>query len=195
MTGFCRYCGKGIEEGSVFCPHCGRKVDAFALNPDKEMIPEEEFRAFVGNKADYYLRKFRFFEGRGPYGFAVTWNWPAFFLGFIWMLYRKMYLWSLAAFFIAFTPVAFPLLMIGWGTMGNYLYYLQARKKILACKSHQGATPQTLSLVELGGVNRWVWLAGLLLIFFLLFFLALSFQLIFHFLENIGLVQPQFVEI
>jgi hypothetical protein len=193
--GFCRYCGNVIEAGSAFCPNCGRRVDAPGFNPDREVIQEEEFRAFVGKKPDFYVRKFRYFESRGANTFAVTWNWSAFFLGFIWMLYRKMYLWSLAAFFIAFTPVAFPLIMIGWGTLGNYLYYLHARKKILKYKSRQYVTSRMLSLAERGGINRWVWLAGFILVLFLLFFLALSFQLIFHFLENIGLIQPQFVEI
>ncbi len=189
--GFCRYCGKAIEPGSIFCPHCGRRDEASIF--DREIIQDGEFRAFVGKKSDFYLRKFRYFKERGTNVFALTWNWPAFFLGFIWMLYRKMYLWSLAAFFIAFTPVAFPLTMIVWGTVGNYLYYLQARKKILEYKTE--AIPQPFSLGELGGVNRWVWWIGFFFGLFLLVLLALSLQLFFHLLENVGLVRPQYVEI
>ncbi len=134
---FCPSCGKGIEVGSAFCPHCGKRIALPAIDPSNESIIEEEFKIFIGKNADYYLYKFRNFSVRGANSFAVTWNWSAFFLGFIWMLYRKMYLWALIAFFIAFTPVALPLTMIGWGIVGNYLYYLHARKKILEYKSRQ----------------------------------------------------------
>lgn len=194
---FCPHCGKAMdtETESVFCPHCGKKIALPAIDPSNDPIIEEEFRTFIGKKADHYLRKFRNFSGRGTNGFAVTWNWSAFFLGFIWMLYRKMYLWALVAFFIAFTPVAFPLTMIGWGIVGNYLYYLHARKKILEYKTRQGATPIILSLSELGGVNRWVSFVGFLFFLFLLSIVVFGFLLFLNFLEYKGFFMPQFVEI
>ena len=106
-----------------------------------------------------------------------------------------MYLWALVAFCIAFTPVAFPLTMIGWGIVGNYLYYLHSRKKILECKSCQGATPIILSLAELGGVNRWVWFVGFIFFLFLLSIVVLGFLLFLHLLEYTGFINPEFVEI
>ncbi len=191
----CQHCGKTIEIGSVFCPHCGEKIDSAIPDPSLESISEGEFRDFLRKNADYYLYKFRKFSGRGTTGFAFTWSWSAFFLGFIWMLYRKMYLWALAAFVIAFTPVAYPLTMIGWGIVGNYLYYLHARKKILEYKTRQVQTPTTLSLSDLGGVNRWVLFAGFLFFLFLVLIVFLGFQFIFHFLEYTGFYQPEFIEI
>jgi hypothetical protein len=181
--------------GNVFCPHCGNKIAPPAIDPLNDPIVEDEFGNFIGKHADYYLRKFRNFSRRGTNSFAVTWNWSAFFLGFIWMLYRKMYLWALAAFFIAFTPVALPLTMIGWGIVGNYLYYLHARKKIVEYKSRQGATPSTLSLAELGGVNRWVWFVGIIFFLFLLVIGILEFLLFLYFLDYTGFIRPQFVQI
>ena len=141
---FCPNCGKAIEMGSLFCSHCGQKITSSVIDPSNKSIREEEFRAFIGKKADHYLNKFRFFGDEGATGFAVTWSWPAFFLGFIWMLYRKMYLWALMAFFIAFTPVSFPLAMIGWGIVGNYLYFLHVRNKIIDYKSRQTQTSMAL---------------------------------------------------
>jgi hypothetical protein len=192
---FCPHCGKTIEIVSVFCPHCGNKITPSAIDPLNDPIVEEEFGTFIGKRADHYLRKFSNFSGKGTSRFAVTWNWSAFFLGFIWMLYRKMYLWALGAFFIAFTPVALPLTMIGWGIVGNYLYYLHARNKILDYKSRQNATPHTLSLSDLGGVNHWVWFVGFIFFLFLLIIGILGFLLFLHFLEYTGFVKPEFVEI
>jgi hypothetical protein len=50
---------------------------------------EELYRAAVGeSKAHYYLPRFqRFDEGSS----RASWNWPAFFVSFFWMLYRRMY--------------------------------------------------------------------------------------------------------
>ncbi len=192
---FCPHCGKGIEMGNIFCPHCGNKIASPAIDPVNAPIAEEELRTFIAKHADHYLYKFRNFSDRGTNSFAVTWNWPAFFLGFIWMLYRKMYLWALIAFFIAFTPVAFPLTMIGWGIVGNYLYYLHARKKILEYKSRQSQISTALSLSELGGVNRWVWFVGFIFFLFLLTMGILGFLLFLHLMEYAGFIRPEFIEI
>src|SRR5262245_25293633 len=53
---------------------------------------EQELRAFVGPRADVYLRKWApLLYGSGQAGF----NWPAFLLAGIWLPYRKMYAVSL----------------------------------------------------------------------------------------------------
>ena len=167
----CPRCSREIESDSLFCRYCGEKVSPQSSDSYSDQVHEEDYRAFIGKNADRYLDKFRGFQTPGRDRFALTWNWSAFFLGFIWMLYRKLYLWALLAFLIAMTPVAFPLTMIGWGITGNYLYYLQVRKKILDHKSRQMTTPSSLSLQALGGVNRWVWFVG---IFFFLFLLVVG---------------------
>jgi hypothetical protein len=192
---FCRRCGKFIDPESNFCPFCGGKITPPSADPSLGMIYEEDFREFLGRNADTYIRKFRNFSSSGANSFAFTWNWSAFFLGFIWMLYRKMYLWALAAFFIAFTPVAFPLTMIGWGIAGNYIYFLHARRKILEYKSRRSPTPMALNLKDLGGVNHWVWLIGILLILILLIIGLMGFFIFFHFLDHAGIIRPQTVEI
>ena len=102
-------------------------------------LSEEDFAHFIGKNADKYLLKFRKFNIDGVDKFSVTWHWPAFFFGFLWMLYRKLYLWALVAFaisVISILPSEFGLLIvIVWGMTGNYIYYKHAKKKILELKT------------------------------------------------------------
>ena len=191
----CPRCGREIEPDSLFCRFCGERVSPPVPDASYDQVYEEDFRAFIGKNADRYLSQFRRFQITGRDRFAVTWNWSAFFLGFIWMLYRKMVLWALVTFIIALTPIGFPLTMIGWGIVGNYLYYVQARKKILDIKSRQTAAPTVLSLQELGGVNRWVWFVGIFFFLFLLVVGALGILYLLH-LFNYGLSYwPDIIEI
>jgi hypothetical protein len=190
----CLHCGRETGEGSLFCPYCGNKIyrtsESFS-----DTVDEEEFKTYVGKDADWYLSKFRSFRVEREDSFAVTWNWPAFWLGFIWMLYRKMYLWALIAFLLVFTPMAHLLVMIGWGVCGNYLYYRQVRKKILEYKSRQSFSPGFLSLRELGGVNRWVWAVGIVCFLFMIAIMILGVLLVLYFLGYFLNDLPNFIEV
>lgn len=51
---------------------------------------EDLYRAVVGEKkAGYYVPKFLDFDS--PDSTKISWNWPAFFATFLWMMYRRMY--------------------------------------------------------------------------------------------------------
>lgn len=191
----CLHCGRELGEGSLFCPYCGEKVAYKTSAPSSDPVDEEAFKTYIRKDADWYLRKFRAFRSGREDSFAVTWNWPAFWMGFIWMLYRKMYLWSLIAFFLALTPIAYPLTMIGWGITGNYLYYRQARKKILEYRSRPVISPESLSLNELGGVNRWVWFVGIVLFLFMVMVVVFGFLLVLYFLKYPFEEWPSIIEI
>jgi Tfp pilus assembly protein PilE len=117
---------------------------------------EELYRAAVGeSKADYYLPLFyRFDQG----GSRVSWNWPAFFVAFFWMLYRRMY--GLAFAILLLLPlvqlmligvataalgsaaggvayvVAFLAQIIGVPMFANALYHWQVRKRIDKMAAH-----------------------------------------------------------
>ncbi len=54
---------------------------------------EELFEALIGHKnTDYYMVYFQRAEARGyP---PVSWNWPGFLAGLIWLLYRRQYSWG-----------------------------------------------------------------------------------------------------
>lgn len=66
------------------------------------------YRAAVGDKkADYYLPLFlRFDAGDG----RASWNWPALFVPFFWLLYRKMYGYALA-YFVGW-PILLTIIMV-----------------------------------------------------------------------------------
>ena len=63
---------------------------------------QEYYTAAVGEKnTDFYLSRFHYFDSHGV---AISWNWPAFFFTFYWLLHRKMRL-------IALLYVLLPLLL------------------------------------------------------------------------------------
>ena len=55
---------------------------------------EEAWRAAIGPKSqDWYLERFRDLEEKGR-GWHTGWHWPAFFVTFFWLLYRRMWGWA-----------------------------------------------------------------------------------------------------
>ncbi|MDQ7056660.1 MAG: DUF2628 domain-containing protein [Persephonella sp.] len=125
----------------------------------------EVYRIFIGKNADYYIEKFKKFEESGG---ALSWNWAAFFLGLLWVFYRKMYLYGaiilLGIFLIgALTAVGSnPLLSIGiqlwlwigFGAFGNYLYYTFVKKKVSYIQSQSKNEKEMIeNLAKEGGTN------------------------------------------
>ena len=57
------------------------------------MEVQKYYKAAIGEKnADFYLSRFHHFDSNGV---RPSWNWPAFFFTFYWLLYRKMGLFAL----------------------------------------------------------------------------------------------------
>jgi Tfp pilus assembly major pilin PilA len=89
---------------------------------------EALYRAAVGeSKADYYLPLFQRFDQPGAS--RVSWNWPAFFVTFFWLLYRRMFGLALGYWFLW----PFALLIVFTVTylvlgpfLGELLYWLVA---------------------------------------------------------------------
>lgn len=158
---YCSKCGAKHDIGSKFCPSCGAPIS----NPSQEDIYQsdlrndvtsektaktEALRAYVGKNADYYFNKWQIETGEVK---KDSWNWAAFFLGFFWLGYRKMYsvLFALVAIYLVTDVILYAIDIdstlinsgIGMGTsivlglMGNYFYYIQAEKSIMK-NSHQG---------------------------------------------------------
>jgi type IV pilus assembly protein PilA len=99
---YCSQCGTQLELSAQVCPKCGQAIrSGAAASPSRS--DDAFLEAAVGtNNLVYYRRRFeRFAAGRG----FASWNWPAFFVPLVWMLYRKMWLYALAYFFVM--PVAF----------------------------------------------------------------------------------------
>ena len=57
-------------------------------NEEIDGVKARDLRVFVGQNAHYYLPRFKKMCNRET---SVSWNWAAFFFGFNWLCYRKMY--------------------------------------------------------------------------------------------------------
>lgn len=114
------------------------------------MEQEALYRAVIGRNHEYYLERFRRYDGAGKAG--ASWHWPAFFITFFWMLYRKM--WGVAAAYVVLMLASYLILptvgMMAGGVGGmlamslvhlvavmvlpalfaNALYYRHCRNKI-----------------------------------------------------------------
>lgn len=94
---FCSHCGNPNEDTAKFCSGCGSALTQAAPAaeaPARESAPESDdklYEAIIGdNNKHYYLRHFKRFDAEG--GAGISWHWPALFLTFFWLLYRKMWL-------------------------------------------------------------------------------------------------------
>lgn len=193
---YCSKCGKEVAENGSFCSICGEKVDNVRNNIQNltlsSSIKDDDFATFVGKNSEKYLTKFAKFNVGGIDSFKATWHWPAFFVPFWWMLYRKLYLWALLiiclkiitlCFFI--TSVLYIVIMnviciivtIVIAITANYLYYKHAKKKILALKSlHESSDEQSaIEIARVGGVSKVIiWIgASILILLFIGFMSAL----------------------
>lgn len=181
---FCPQCGAHFEGTANYCTACGYKVSgATGVTPvDKPINPtlstDDKYKALIGpNRQGYYLRRFAHFNKRGKIG--VSWNWPAFFVGFWWLLYRKMWLnallyfllpyvlmlalgiisvlvrWTSDAFVIAWYAVYLPLIFVVFPMYANALYYMHCRRKIHTAQV-RGTSPQQqlLDLARDGGTSN-----------------------------------------
>ena len=66
---FCPQCGKEITQLSKFCPHCGHSLENFTNQPKSDApsqsrVAEDDFIAFIGNNAGYYMHEFKKFNMR-----------------------------------------------------------------------------------------------------------------------------------
>ncbi len=130
---------------------------------------DELLSAFVGPKnAHYFAGAFQQFAT----GNNVKWNWPAFFVTFPWLLYRKMWLYALA--YVIGIPVALAIIF-SFGGMRGYsgesllyfiicwilapvfctrLYYAHARSKIGNIKLRTSSgEEQRLEVARAGGTS------------------------------------------
>ncbi len=122
------------------------------------MPTDEEYAAFIGNNVHRFLPRFKLYS-MNPTSFHPGWNWPAFFFGFWWYLYRKMYFWALISFVTLLIPYFNLVIWVGWGVVANYLYFRHVNNKIDEHRGIQGRAFMQC-LYETGGVNGWVpWVA------------------------------------
>ena len=166
---YCPKCGKEAPEGSSFCPKCGDKLSNIQSDMQStsvsSAIKEQEFNNFIGKNADKYLTKFKKFNSNGTDSFSATWHWPAFFVPFFWLLYRKLYLWALLVFVVSLIPYVYFIAMIVFGITGNHIYYKRARKKLLEIKLDPSSSEiqKAVYIAHQGGVNSAIVIVALIL--------------------------------
>lgn len=167
---FCPQCGKEAGKDGAFCKGCGAKLPVQSGGLQSAMalsrLQESDYGTFIGKNSDKYVAKFRKFMTNGEGSFAATWHWPAFFVPFFWMLYRKMYLWALFVFAIGTIPFAGFVMMPVIGLTGNYIYFNHVRKKMAEAviSSEQSDVQRAAALARAGGVNSLVVILPVVLI-------------------------------
>lgn len=191
---FCTKCGSSNDEGVTFCVSCGEALPG--ATPDtsvpqakvEEFASDEEYyKAVIGYKNQaYYLERFTRFDNEGAIG--ATWHWPAFFVTFYWLLYRKMWLNAVIYFFLPYIfVIVFGIVglatgipsagLIGFGYLlyvvaifvllpmyANALYYRQCKKTILEVQATAHSTQRQLG--ELSGKGG---TSSVVIIFILIF--------------------------
>lgn len=149
-------------------------------------ISTEEFTAFIGEKnTNYYLK---LLNKKKIKKYFLSWNWPCFFLSNYWLLYRKLYMHSIALILFAFVSskvlepklfIFFMLIMrIILSLFANAVYLNNAEKKIKAIKTvkfNLSAAQYSSKLHIKGGVNI---IAPLILLCLYLIFATISIALI-----------------
>ena len=141
-------------------------------NLSELLTDEEAWDAVVGHAgAPYYGRHFE----RLAHGGSGGWHWPALFVTWFWMLYRKMWvpalLWAVAYFGVSIfvtalapaSPIFAGLLSIAWlvfwligpALLANRWYYKHCLEKIRVVRARGGSKEQTLARLEsVGGTSN-----------------------------------------
>jgi Tfp pilus assembly major pilin PilA len=173
---FCKGCGTEVSEGTRFCANCGRPLDVQPAGGEEPQGDAEYWEVAVGPKrTNFYLSKFERFARGGGF---VSWNWPAFFVTLVWMLYRKM--WLCAALYFFALPIVIGLLFaalyvalpepaassVGWAIQlgvvfvvipmfANALYYRVVQERIREAKaSSENRERQLRALAGTGGTSN-----------------------------------------
>ena len=100
----CSHCDRLCREGEKYCSFCHEPIVRVEISDgDLDGIPLEYWESFIDNNADKYLKVFK--KGSDKAWFT-DFHFPAFFIPFEWMAYRKMY-WQALVGWLASVLLAF----------------------------------------------------------------------------------------
>lgn len=167
------------------CPECLEPLLDFPvpMKPHKEKsLVQQRYEAVIGdNNRIYYMTKFERFDQRGE-GLQPSWNWAAYFGAGWWMVYRKMYGWSLVLFGISILNIVLGaairivnnLSEVGLGLLilfslnipvvifADSLYHRCVKRKIATAQQSIKDEAQLLEFLRYkGGVNAWIIWVGI----------------------------------
>lgn len=149
-------------------------IDRPFASASAEAPPDDLLAAYVGPNSDYYLERFATFAAGGN---PLSWNWPAFFITSVWLLYRKMWAWFfvyvlglpvvLAVFLLVASPVssewAGPAMYLLYALFvyvlaplfGNRLYYAHVKARVAKVASGAATREQQAAeLARTGGTSK-----------------------------------------
>jgi len=140
----------------------------------------DDAATFIGPKADYYIPQFQKLEASGS---MFSWNWAAFLGGPLWMLYRKMWVYGLAAYAAAmilntvlpgFGGLLSLAIWVAFGALGNWAYKNHVETELAKMASLDPATKRA-QMATKGGIT-WipVIIAGVLMLLFALMMCGLG---------------------
>ncbi|WP_185806843.1 DUF2628 domain-containing protein [Bacillus salinus] len=148
---------------------------------DEEQV--QELLPFVGKRQEFYSKKWAQFKNQKN---NLSWNWAAFLLGFVWLVYRKMYLYGYLALAIIITVDIIYILILKeamsssvfagtfiiFGLSGNQFYLDFVKKQVNKIKQADlGESERIKKMKKQGGVS---W-KGVLL--YLVVFIIYSFSI------------------
>lgn len=133
--------------------------------PASSLPRQEALQIFVGKNHGYFERKWKEAAQRKQ---QLSWNWAAFFVGFGWMGYRKMYLYSwifisvVVAELIAELAIGVPSsitssinlgIAIGFGLKGNAWYQQYVNQRVDQILASHAPEQARVELAREGGTN------------------------------------------
>lgn len=86
----CEHCGATYIVSDGYCKQCWKRIPTTA-SPKEELldgVKKADWHFFIDKNASRYVDIYAKNEGKK---FFLSWNWAAFFFGFNWLCYRKMY--------------------------------------------------------------------------------------------------------
>lgn len=148
------------------------------MNTANNITSNAQAEAFVGVNYSYYQAKWQKIADNKNN--PMTWNWAAFFLGVVWLVYRKMYHYALIFIGLIVLDIMiesfFPLpevfsnavnlmIALGFGFYGNALYQMHMNKKVSEIVQTYPPAQLEAELTAQGGVNlAGAWTLGVFLV-------------------------------
>lgn len=165
----CTQCGAELAVNASHCSACGavtpRPANAVLAVARLPTSDDENVRLFVGKNYDYYRDNWAAIEQSKS---RQSWNWAAFLLGFLWLLYRKMYRYGwvylgmaaltiLLAIVLKVPAMLSCVLLIAFvitcGRYGNHWYKLHVDKKVAGIRARQSPDQAQTALATQGGTD------------------------------------------
>ena len=166
----CPHCAADNPQEALYCNRCGQQLAAAPVSASSAVVEFAFWRQFIGPRADAYLERFRVFREGTQERFVPTWHWPAFGVGWLWYLYRKMYLHAAIFLFGGLLPMILGAGLVGvviWNLFAavaaNYLYYMHIKLSLAQIEQKAGLDQEARDhlIHDAGGIQSYVWWLGI----------------------------------